>query len=96
MISTNQEAEEMKKDLKETNWIVSIKERYVRDIQVASDEYIEEYEETGDVTENYHWFDTEGELIIGTFKGSCLKDVLELASEVNCIDIRSLCAYQLA
>ena len=80
-------------------YLVVIRDCYVRDAQVAPDEYIDAIE-----TDSYdrltntfgmEWNSIDSELVIGVFEGEYVDNALNVAAESFNIDKRGLKAYQL-
>ena len=79
------------------SYLVVIINSFVRDVQIAPDEYIEATsKDEGVRSTDYEWFDfDDGELAIGVYKGYSLDEVLDEASIVWNIDKRALKGYEL-
>ena len=75
-------------------FLITVKEEFTRDIQIAPDNYVKDYMAEKDTdSSGSDWLDFGGELIIGTFDEESEKDAIIKASKSSQISKDALKSY---
>ena len=81
---------------KDNKYLILIKDIFVRDLQIAEDQYIQDYSKDKEIdTADYNWDDFEGEISLGIFFNKNLEFAIKEAAEVYSIDKFALKGYKL-
>lgn len=76
-------------------YLIAVKEEYVRDSQVACDDYVHKAS-SDDIDYNLPWHYLKGEIVLGTYEGYSKEEAINEASETVNIHRSALVAYPLA
>lgn len=82
--------------VKENQYLILIKEVFVRDSQIAKNDYIQNHSKGKEINStDYDWDDFEGDINLGIFYNKSLKSAINEAAKVCKIDEFALIGYEL-